>query len=323
MSVAIGNHVAESRAKEIERLRLKRRSVELSHLEAWLGRGRGSFHFENLEFLPHIIRGALRLTGMLARGERNALSPVVRNLVFDFENLPEEFDGFRILHLSDIHADGLFGLAETIADLIRDIEVDLCVLTGDYRFEIHGPCHSVYYNMEKILPAVNSKRGIVGVLGNHDFAEEVPELERMGIKMLINESLELRSGMSSIWLVGLDDPHYYGCDDLPAALSEVPDDAFKLLLVHTPEMLDDAAAADIDLYLCGHTHGGQICLPLIGPVLVNASCPRKYTRGVWNYKGVQGFTSAGIGSSGVAVRFNCPPEVAVLELRKRDAADSR
>lgn len=317
MSLAIGDFVAQHRAERIERLRRKRRSIELSHLEAWLGRGRGSFHFENIKLLPQIIRGVLKFTGLLSRGERNALSPVVRNIVFELDRLPEEFEGFRILHLSDIHADGLSGLAETIADLIRDIEVDLCVLTGDYRFEIHGPCHSVYHNMEKIIPAVNSRGGIVGVLGNHDFAEEVPELERMGIRMLINESFELRRGGSSIWLVGLDDPHYYGCDDLPGALAEVPMDAFKLLLVHTPEMIAEAAAAEMDLYLCGHTHGGQICLPWLGAVLVNASCPRKYTRGVWRYGDVQGYTNAGIGSSGVAVRFNCPPEVGVIELRKK------
>jgi len=241
---------------------------------------------------------------------------VVRNLTFEFPNLPLSFDGFRILHLSDIHADALAGLAETICDQVSQLEVDLCVLTGDYRFEVHGPCHNVYYNMEKILQSIRSERGMVGILGNHDFAEEAVALERMGVKMLINHSLELTQGNESLWVVGLDDPHYYGCDDLPGALRGVPDDAFKLLLVHTPEIIKEAAAAGVDLYLCGHTHGGQICLPLIGPLLTNANCARKYTRGAWQFQNVKGYTNVGVGSSGVPVRFHCPPEIAVIELRR-------
>ncbi len=296
-------------------LKLKRRSIELGHLEAWLVRGRGSFHFENSKLFTDVVLRGLKVTGLLERGARNALNPVIRRIVFEFDDLPESFHGFRVLHLSDIHADGLAGLAETICDHIRSLEVDLCVLTGDYRFEVNGPCHGVYFNMEKILESVRSRLGVIGVLGNHDFSEEAVELERMGVRMLINESVELRQGSDSVWVVGLDDPHYYGCDDLPGALKEVPSDAFKILLVHTPEMIRQAAQAGVNLYLCGHTHGGQICLPLIGPVLTNASCARKYTRGNWQYKKVKGYTSAGVGSSGVAVRFRCPPEIAVLELR--------
>jgi hypothetical protein len=85
--------------------------------------------------------------------------------------------------------------------------------------------------------------------------------------------------------------------------------------VHTPEIIEAAALYGIDLYLCGHTHGGQICLPWIGPIIVNANCPRRFTQGVWRYKQVQGYTSAGVGTSGVPVRFFCPPEIALIELR--------
>jgi predicted MPP superfamily phosphohydrolase len=80
-------------------------------------------------------------------------------------------------------------------------------------------------------------------------------------------------------------------------------------------MLEDAAQHGVHLYLCGHTHGGQICLPIIGPIIVNANCHRKYTRGVWRYKNVQGYTSAGVGTSGVPVRFFCRPEIGLIELR--------
>ena len=90
------------------------------------------------------------------------------------------------------------------------------------------------------------------------------------------------------------------------------------------ELLEEAATSGIDLYLCGHTHGGQICLPWLGPVLVNARCRRRYVGGQWTYKNVQGYTSYGTGSSCVPVRFNCPPEIGVIELKihHRDTEDT-
>lgn len=300
----------------MQNLKLKRRSIEVSHLEAHLTRGKGSFHFENLEWFRHVVHRILRWTGMLPRGERNALRPVVRELRFEFADLPPAFDGYRLLHLSDIHADGLAGLADVICAEARRLPVDLCVMTGDYRFEIQGPCHNVYYNMERILGSISARRGVIGILGNHDFAEEADELEKMGVTMLVNQSLALREGDDEIWIVGVDDPHYYGCDDLAGAMREVPADAFKILLVHTPEIIPEAVSRGIHLYLCGHTHGGQMCLPWIGPLLVNANCPRRFTRGVWRSGGLQGYTSAGIGSSGVAARYNCPPEMTLIELRR-------
>jgi predicted MPP superfamily phosphohydrolase len=89
----------------------------------------------------------------------------------------------------------------------------------------------------------------------------------------------------------VDDAHYYGCDDLAQAVQAVPSNAFRLLLAHTPEMFAEAAKAGIDLYLTGHTHGGQICLPWIGSLVMNAACPREYTRGHWRHGGMQGYTS--------------------------------
>jgi uncharacterized protein len=299
----------------MEDLRLKRQSIELTHLEAWLTHGRGSFHFENLHFLRTLLRTTLKLTGLLSRGERNALNPVVREICFSFDDLPEGFCGYKLLHLSDLHADSLPGFSEAVVERLHHLQADLCVLTGDYRFEIYGPCHNVYYHMEKILAQVNARDGIVGILGNHDFMEEVPALELMGVKMLVNEAFAIHRGPEALWLIGLDDPHYYGCDDLPGALRGVPPEAFKILLVHTPEMIEEAEAVGIQLYLCGHTHGGQICLPGLGPLMVNANCPRQYTRGVWQYARIQGYTSAGVGASLLPVRFFCPPEIGLIELR--------
>lgn len=292
----------------------KRQLIERGLLKTWSRRGRSSWQGENHRVLCTMLRVALRLTGLRQRGERNALTPVIRELRLTYANLPESFCGFKLLHLTDLHADGVMGLADAISERLRDLEVDLCVMTGDYRFEVRGPCHGIYPPMEQILKSVNARLGVVGILGNHDVSEEIPALERLGVRMLINEALEVRRGCASVWVIGVDDPHYYGCDDLPAALSNVPAEAFKILLVHTPEIIAEAEASGIALYLCGHTHGGQVCLPLIGPVITKANCSRAYARGVWTYKTLQGYTNPGVGTSGIPVRFFCPPEIGLVEL---------
>ena len=299
----------------MEDFQLKRRLIEQGHLTSWARRGRGAFTVEHVPFYRTVLRAIFRVAWLRSRGERNARNAVVSTLRFAFDSLPAAFCGFTILHLSDIHADGLTGLSESLGERLQDLQVDVCVLTGDYRYKAYGPCHDVYPNMEKILASINARYGIVGVLGNHDVAEKVPVLERLGVSMLVNRSLALRHGGATIWLVGLDDPHYYGCDDLPGALQGVPEEAFKVLLVHTPELVAEAETHGIDLYLCGHTHGGQICTPFLGPVIWGANCPRRYARGAWRHQRMQGYTSAGVGVSVVPVRFFCPPEIVVIELR--------
>ena len=291
----------------------KRLQIERGELRTWSRLGR-SYRGKRRCLRDTILRAGLRLLRLQARGEQNALKAAMRHLPFTFDTLPEAFRGFTILHLSDLHADGLAGLADRLHDRLRYLEVDLCVLTGDYRFHNDGSCDAVYPPMARILSAVNARHGIVGILGNHDCAAMVPEFTRMGVKMLVNEALEVRHGTDSIWLIGVDDPHYYGCDDLPGALLNVPPEAFKILLVHTPEIIADAARHGVHLYLCGHTHGGQICLPYVGPLITYASCARQYVRGVWRYQHLQGYTNTGVGASGVAVRFLCPPEIGVIEL---------
>lgn len=233
----------------------------------------------------------------------------------EFTGLPRGLEGYRILHLSDLHIDGMDGLAEVLAGLLPSLPVDLCVLTGDYRYQVYGPCDAVYPRMRRVVQAVRSRHGVVGILGNHDCAEIAVELERAGVRMLINEAVGIGSPDSRLWVIGVDDPYYYDCAELSDALAEVPEGAFRLLLAHTPDMYDEAAGAGIDLYLTGHTHAGQIRLPLLGPLVVHSACPRPYTSGHWIHSGMRGYTSSGVGCSLLPVRFGCRPEIAVIELR--------
>jgi len=264
-----------------------------------------------------ILRTILQLAGIYSRGLRNALQPVVRNVRLEFQDLPASFDGFRILQLADLHIDGMDGLAEIVADHIAGLYADLCVMTGDYRFELVGPCPEVYPRLRTILSSVHADHGVVAVMGNHDESDMAGEIEKLGVRMLINESIEIRRAGPSLWVVGVDDPHCYGFDDLDGALEGVPDKAFKVLLAHSPEIFEKAAGAGIDLCLCGHIHAGQIRMPLIGSILSNADCPKSYTEGVWQRAGMVGYTCAGVGCSLLPVRYNCPPEIAMIELVRK------
>jgi predicted MPP superfamily phosphohydrolase len=265
--------------------------------------------------LPPLMTACLKAVGLFHRGRQNALRPALRRLRFEFENLPSAFHGYRILHLSDLHVDSNPALVDIVADCLRDIDADLCVLTGDYRLETVRQYDSVYESLARLLGSVRARDGIVGVLGNHDFSEDIGFLQSIGVRVLMNQAHCVTRQDSAIWIAGVDDPHTYFADNLEEALSEVPPESFKMLLAHSPELIEEAAMDDVALYLCGHTHGGQFCLPwLPKPLLLNARCQRRFARGVWRHGKLQGYTSSGVGTSLLPVRFHCPPEIGLIEL---------
>ena len=266
--------------------------------------------------LSSVLSGGLAVLGILERGKRNALDLAVREWTLCFDNLPPAFDSFSILFMSDLHIDGAPELAPAIAEVVGGVEADLCILGGDYCYELDGPGDGVLPGMRTLLDAVHSRQGVVAVLGNHDYLETGEMLEEMGVRLLLNEPFELTRGSDSVWVVGLDDPHFYGCDDLPGALEGVPRESFKILVVHTPEMIREAQRCGFNLYLAGHTHGGQIRLPWIGAVVIKADCARRHSYGPWEFRGMAGYTSGGAGCSMLPVRFNCPPEVLLLRLKR-------
>ena len=301
----------------------KRRAIESGQLRSWKRKGRTWLHPKREWLVRLVLRTFLRGTFLLERGERNAQRPALANLNLEFENLPAAFDGFRLLHISDVHANGFDEAGQRLADLISGIEADLCLLTGDYKFEVAGPWDAAYPVMEAIAGAVRSRYGIAGILGNHDSLEMLEPFEELGIKMLVNQNWEIKHRGETIHILGVDDPHYFGCDDLASARANLPEDSFKILMAHSPEIIPEAEAEGIHLYLCGHTHGGQICLPGIGALHLNANCERKYASGYWRHGRMQGHTSRGVGSSCVPVRFACPPEISLVTLHRREALPRR
>ncbi|HEX4168321.1 MAG TPA: metallophosphoesterase [Bryobacteraceae bacterium] len=304
---------AYSLAEALEpRLAVERHFASIGHTYR---HGRLYRKFEHRITRP-LLKSALCLAGLYSRGIRNAVSPVVRHLFIAFEDLPAKLEGFTLLHLSDFHIDGVPGLADALSPLLSDLRPDLCVLTGDYRFEDQGACEPVYPLMRQLIGSIQARHGIYGILGNHDDSEIAHELEEMGVRMLVNEAVEIQANSASFWLAGVDDPFDFRCHDLTRALAQVPPDAFQILLAHAPEIYEQAAQSGVDLYLSGHTHAGQIRLPWVGAVRHNAHCPREYAYGLWRHGGMRGYTSAGIGCSSLPIRFGCPPEAVMIELRR-------
>ena len=231
------------------------------------------------------------------------------------DRLPTAFEGFRILHLSDLHIEGTLDQGKKLRTLISQLQFDLCVFTGDFRYLMFGDYRKTLAHMAKLVKVIQCPYGMIGILGNHDFLEMVPGLEDLGITVLLNESIPISRGDQTIWIVGVDDPHWYETDDISKALRSVPSetDPLKIFLAHSTALIEDAANVGMDFYLCGHTHGGQICLPGGIPIITGGS-PRKFAGGPWTYQNLQGYTSRGVGGSVVPVRLFCRPEIIVHHL---------
>lgn len=298
----------------------RRMLLQVDHYVRLFGRGRGGLHFENMDFLFPVIDRALALVGLRERAIRNVLACQVTEQRLELPALPRAFEGLRVLHLSDLHVDvmegGLSGIGGVIAEIVRRLRFDLCLITGDFRYRTFGSYEEVAREMAVLAPELRCELGCYGILGNHDFIEEVPYLERLGIRMLVNEAAAVEHGGEAIWLAGVDDCHYYGTHDLARAFGAVPAEATTIGLVHSPELASELAGRSVELYLTGHTHGGQLCLPGGLAPYRNARCPSRMVRGLWREGRMLGYTSAGTGSSGLPARLNCPPEIAIHELRR-------
>ncbi len=253
--------------------------------------------------------------GIFKKGYKNAMDTQVLEETLHFSNLPIEFDGLSILFLSDLHIGSIKELPEILQKLLPTINADLCLLGGDYRYCFAYPTRPFLKDLGGVISSIKAPMGIYGVLGNHDDLELIPALENLGIQMLTNENIELRRGNQKIFLVGLDEPVVFRRHDPKKAFKNVPTNVFSLCLTHGPDIFDEVAEFGADLYLCGHTHQGQICLPKLGPIVTLSRAPRSYASGFWKHKDMIGFTGPGLGAGPPRVRFLCPPQIVVLTLK--------
>lgn len=292
----------------------QRMNIEHFHATEAFGGGRTRFHPENFPVLRITLGVLLRASLSYWWGNRNARRHRVVEHAARVRRLPPAFEGFRILHLSDLHLDIDPKITSALIERVRPLEYDLCVITGDYRAETFGPFEAAMAETERLLGAL--KPPCYGILGNHDFLGMAPVLERMGLRMLLNENAHIERDGAVIYLAGIDDPHLYETEDFERAMAGIPPEATTLLLSHTAETYRQALACGIDYMFCGHTHAGQICLPGGWAPLHNAHHPRGMNRGPWAYHDLRGYTSPGAGCSMVPVRFFCPPEITIHTLHR-------
>jgi uncharacterized protein len=259
----------------------------------------------------------LRAIGLWRRGLANGLDIRYRILELSLPRLPREFEGYRILQVSDPHFDAAPGLGDSIVHAVAGAEVDLCVLTGDFRGAERGAFTQteILEPLAALCRTVRAADGILAILGNHDVADMVAPFERLGLRVLINQAHHVRRGRESVAITGLDDVHRYYTPAANAALSAHDPRTCGIVLAHSPEMAGEAAAAGHALYLCGHCHGGQVCLPGGRPLITHLSRHRNLYGGLWRHGDMTGYTSHGAGLSNPPVRFNCPGEVTEFRLR--------
>lgn len=242
--------------------------------------------------------------------------PVLKQVTIQIRHLPDSFDGFRLMVLTDFH---LYPLTQPkwvqkAVDIANSRNPDLVVLLGDYVW------HDVeaIFDLAPILGGLNATHGIFSIIGNHDIWLDVDVVKQglleSSIPVLVNQGLSISQGSGMINLVGLDDA-WSGRPDIKTAMDGLPDDFPTILLEHEPDAADWIAADPrISLQLSGHTHGGQVRIndaPIIAPYL-----GRKYNLGLYQVQKMWLYTNAGIGVISVPYRYNCPPEVTEITLTR-------
>jgi predicted MPP superfamily phosphohydrolase len=237
-------------------------------------------------------------------------------------DLPPPLDGFTIGLVSDVHSSSFMTKKQMdgYCAALMSLGTDLIVVPGDF---VNSQTEEVYPFAES-FSALHAPCGVYGVMGNHDFFAPDPdrvarEVDACGVRLLRNDSVIIGRNGARFALMGIDD---VGRSDramshMRSAARGVPDALPRVLLCHRPYFLEEAAAMGMDLVLSGHTHGGQIVLGHIGPVVLTpAAIASPYIWGKYSMGHTQMYVSRGIGTVGLPMRLNCPPELTRITLRR-------
>lgn len=233
-------------------------------------------------------------------------------------NLPMEMDGFRIAQLSDLHLEPLTKAEMIEAAVLKTnaLKPDLVVITGDFLTSTSKPAGLI----AELLSKLDAPHGVYSCLGNHDVWHQPWVLQKhladKGIVMLRNSGERLHTDRGSIFLAGLDSA-WAGKPRIDTSLQHWKPGEPLVILAHEPDVADKVAAQGLPaLQLSGHTHGGQVCVPFVRPIVLHTpSWGKKYHHGHFRIGGLQLYVNRGIGCVGLPVRFFCPPEVTEITLR--------
>jgi predicted MPP superfamily phosphohydrolase len=249
---------------------------------------------------------------------QNGLSRVeITRLELALPRLGPSFDGYRIVQFSDLHMGTWLNRSRlaSVIEMVNQEEPDLVAITGDF---VTSDPDRYMEDLVEPLSGLQTRDGAVAVLGNHDHWTDPrairQALRRSEITDLSNEVCTLQRGEEFLHIAGVDD-FLEDLDRLDLVLGKLPGSGPAILLAHEPDYADESAASGrFGLQISGHTHGGQIVLPLIGPPVLPPR-GRKYPAGFYLVKGMKLYTNRGIGTTAIELRLNCPPEITVLTLR--------
>lgn len=293
--------------------------------------------FLPLHFKKPMTRRRFLKTGLLAVAgiavyagevERHWLD--VTHSTVELEHLPAAFDGMRIVQLSDLHLDEYTepSFLREVVRKVNELKPDAVMLTGDYVSCLprsYAFARGAAWSCAEILDGLACRRRF-GVLGNHDCAvgprTVTAALTAHGVEMLNDRAVALEESGQRLWIAGMVDPgsvHPHPELAVPAALLH---EETALLLCHSPDYADQFCrlpqSRAVGLMLSGHTHGGQVVLPLVGPLAL-PNLGKKYVHGLFRIGAMQLYVNRGVGAVGLPFRFNCPPEIAELTLRAKVA----
>ena len=271
------------------------------------------------------LAGAAALVGaggfFYAREVEPRRLEVVR-LELTLPRLAAAFDGYRVVQIGDLHLDDWSKPARLhrIAEMVNDERPDLIAITGD--FASYSARRLDTERLVGALRRLSAPDGVLAILGNHDYLTDVKLIRQCireaGLKELINEVVTLGRGGPGLHVAGIDDV-MEGRSRLDLVLGGLPESGAAVLLAHEPDFADVAAATGrFDLQLSGHSHGGQVRVPLLGRAVLPPFSQR-YTRGLHRVGGMLVYTNRGLGTVHARLRFRCRPEITALTLRSPGA----
>lgn len=234
---------------------------------------------------------------------------------------PVRSDGepLRILQISDIHVERITRRERALLERVEQLKPDLIVLTGDYTNLDYIEDPQALQDTRYLLSQLSAPYGVYAVTGSVDIPPLVDSVfDGLPVCLLQDEVALMQAGQTTLAIIGVsDEGRGRDAEALEELAQTIPADAYRLLLYHTPDLIETAVRQKIDLYLAGHTHGGQVRLPFYGAVVTMSAYGKRYEGGLYQHNPTTLYVSRGVGMEGMGlprVRFLCPPEITLFEL---------
>lgn len=248
------------------------------------------------------------------------------------DRLPVGLPAMRILHITDLHIERWTRREDDVLRIVNETKPDMIVISGDYVNLSYNKDPETQRLVHQLLNQLSAPFGVYATLGSPpvDLRENIlPVFEELDIKLMRNgwEVVDFGDGRQLV-LLGMDCTHHIPTDEARLAhlMSQSPNHLPQLFVYHSPELMPQAAAQGIDLYLCGHTHGGQVRLPIIGPLLTSSQLGRRFVMGHYRLGRTHLYVSRGIGLEGMSaprVRFMSPPEMTLVIMMPGGAVEEK